>query len=89
MGTVVSLVMMLWIGVGAYITKPIFWRAPISVEGCNWNLTLGADSSGVFNSSIASSTVSSIINITVSSTEASHQRYLYVDMEPMHLYGDF
>lgn len=67
-GTLVSLVMMLWIGIGAYITKPIFWRAPISVEGCNWNLTLGTD-----NSSIVSSTVSSIINVTTSSTEASYE----------------
>lgn len=39
-GTLASLAIMLWIGVGAYITKPGTWTAPISVEGCNWNLTL-------------------------------------------------
>lgn len=39
-GTLTSLAVMLWIGVGAYITKPTSWKAPVSVEGCNWNLTL-------------------------------------------------
>ncbi|XP_052782160.1 sodium-dependent multivitamin transporter-like [Mya arenaria] len=38
-GTLTSLVVMLWIGGGAYITKPSSWRPPISTEGCNWNLT--------------------------------------------------
>lgn len=69
-GTLVSLVMMLWIGIGAYITKPIFWRAPISTEGCNWNLTLGSDTSRLINSSSVtstlSSTVASVVNVTSS-----------------------
>ncbi|XP_045212324.2 sodium-dependent multivitamin transporter-like [Mercenaria mercenaria] len=38
-GTFSSLIVMLWIGVGAYITKPVAWKPPISLEGCNWNLT--------------------------------------------------
>lgn len=76
-GTLVSLVMMLWIGIGAYITKPIFWRAPISVEGCNWNLTLGSDTSSAINSSFITSTlssaVSSVVNVTSAATVAHHE----------------
>lgn len=52
-GTLASLVMMLWIGVGAYITKPIAWKAPISLQGCNWNLTrTTTQTNGVTNSSL-------------------------------------
>lgn len=33
-GLATSLVMMFWIGIGAYITKPDLGKAPISMEGC-------------------------------------------------------
>ena len=60
-GTLTSLVVMLWIGVGAYVTKPSHWKAPVNVEGCNWNLTL---SQGVEN-------VTSVIEATTRSLNST------------------
>ena len=74
--------MMLWIGIGAYITKPIFWRAPISVKGCNWNLTLGPDAI-VHAPTNISSDYSSIVNATTTAATYTEryaiisERYLF------------
>ncbi|ESO89082.1 hypothetical protein LOTGIDRAFT_210041 [Lottia gigantea] len=38
-GCITSLTMMLWIGFGAYAKKIRTPLSPVSVEGCNWNLT--------------------------------------------------
>ncbi|XP_060601932.1 sodium-dependent multivitamin transporter-like [Ruditapes philippinarum] len=59
-GTFASLIMMMWIGIGAYITKPVSWRPPISLEGCNWNLSRTLSS---INSSLAISNTSDLTSV--------------------------
>ncbi|KAL4240918.1 Sodium-coupled monocarboxylate transporter 1 [Mactra antiquata] len=60
-GTLTSLVVMLWIGTGAYITKPVAWKAPISMHGCNWNLTRDGTVLSNINTTLLNATLTDTI----------------------------
>ena len=68
-GTITSFVFMLWIGVGAYVKKPVLWKAPISLKGCNWNLTLSDSLNSSITTNMTSLTSSSIYNASLAVTK--------------------
>ncbi|XP_062594392.1 sodium-coupled monocarboxylate transporter 1-like [Saccostrea cucullata] len=72
-GMLTSLVFMLWISVGYQIHKPkVATFSPISVEGCNWNLTTKVPptthSSLYLNTTTQSSLFVSTVNATLTTT---------------------
>jgi len=60
---------MLWIGGGAYISKPYTWRPPVSTTGCNWNLTIEAASNLTYTP-ITAPAVQQMLNVTEAATRA-------------------
>lgn len=65
-GLFCSLIMMFWIGIGAYITKPDLGRTPISLEGCP-NFTVFTNISQTFTN-YTYSTTTSLYNATIDLT---------------------
>ncbi|KAJ8318308.1 hypothetical protein KUTeg_003399 [Tegillarca granosa] len=63
-----SLLLMFWIGIGAYVEKPQVYRPPIEIYGCNWNLTL---TSVISNQSIVEAIIHNQSSYTTTITSTS------------------
>ncbi|XP_060579186.1 sodium-coupled monocarboxylate transporter 1-like isoform X1 [Ruditapes philippinarum] len=71
-GLIIGLIFMFWIGIGAYVTQvsKTIPKSPVSVIGCNWNLTTTASTTINGTVSAMMSTVTSTVATTSNVTEA-------------------
>ena len=77
-GLIIGLIFMFWIGIGAYVTQvsKTIPKSPVSVIGCNWNLTTTAATTTVNGtvSAMMSTVTSSVVtsgNVTEAVTSAA------------------
>ncbi len=52
-GLVASLVLTLWMGLGAQVYKPAVWTPPVNISGCNWDDVLNISTFTMGTSTIA------------------------------------
>lgn len=73
-GLIIGLIFMFWIGIGAYVTEvsKTIPKAPVSYNGCNWNLTTTAApvTANVSLSAVLSTVSSTVSSSTMNVTEA-------------------
>ncbi|XP_041364434.1 sodium-coupled monocarboxylate transporter 1-like [Gigantopelta aegis] len=81
-GLLSGLGFLFWIGIGAQISKPPVYppKAPLSVTGCNWNVTTTMATTASLNSTVNAMTsayVTSMANYTTVAPERSADYTLY------------
>ena len=69
---IASLVLTLWMGLGAQVFKPLNWTAPVNISGCNW---LDAANTSMSFTTTDATTVGDVA--TEAPPVPPHERYSY------------
>ncbi|KAL5019390.1 hypothetical protein ScPMuIL_005112 [Solemya velum] len=78
-----SIALLLWIGVGTKVVKPFIQKSPLSIVGCNWNITSTAAMTIANATSSTNTTLTSALSITSAvTTTVEDATRAGVDREP-------